>query len=66
MKTLIEVIENSINPFSNDVDKSQLFNIATGKSAAEETKKFLLNVRKTGKSLQEKFIKECNEDPGRF
>ena len=36
------------------------------KSAAEETKKFLLNVRKLGKSLQEKFIKECNEDPGRF
>ena len=66
VKTLIEIIENTINPFSNDVDKNQLFNIATGKSAAEETKKFLLNVRKLGKSLQEKFIKECNEDPGRF
>ena len=66
VKTLIEVIENAINAFSNDVDKNQLFNIATGKSAAEETKKLLLNVRKSGKSLQEKFIKECNKDPDKF
>ena len=41
LKNLISLIEQTMNHFSSQLDKSSLFNIGSGKAAAEETKIFL-------------------------
>ena len=55
-----------IDPFSSEIDKQHLYNIRTGKAASKETSTFLLNVKKTGNNLREKFIGEVNGSPSRF
>ena len=66
MKSICQHIENTINPFSTDVDSNCLLNIETGRAASEETVAFLLNVQEAGNAHREKFIKEVNERPDRF
>ena len=43
MKNIRNQIEESINPFDNELDKNILVNIDTGKGASKETTDFLLN-----------------------
>ena len=62
----MELITDTMNPFSDDINQERLFNIATGKSTTEETCNFLLNINQLGHSLMENFIKECVEDAARF
>ena len=66
LKNLHEQIEECINPFDRNLEKSILVNIDTGKGANPETAEFLMNVREIGKSKRESFIKEVNERPPRF
>ena len=53
-------------PFSSNIDQTILIDIATGKSASEETANFLLNIDALGKSSREKFITECIAKRTRF
>ena len=61
-----KAIDETMNPFSKDIDPHHLFNIATGKSASDDTCNFLLDVASIGKKAREKFISECISDPERF
>ena len=56
----------SMNPFDVNVDKSYFFNIATGKSAKEETTAFLLSIYQIGSEMRQKFTEECRKEPKRF
>ena len=66
MNKLLDIIQDNLNPFHQDIDHSRLYNIATGKSVKKETEEFLLNVTSIGNDLREKFIVECIADPSRF
>ena len=50
-----------MNPFSKELDKDSMLNIGSGKSASDETKRFLLSVGSVGEESQINFINECNE-----
>ena len=43
-----------------------LLNKGSGRAASNETKAFLLNVVNIGKESQDRFIKECSQNPNRF
>ena len=60
-----KIIKENLNPF-NMSDQNHLFNIASGKSAHENTDKFLLNIVKLGDAELLKFVSECIESPERF
>ena len=66
LEKLINRITETMNPFSGLIDKNDLFNIATGKAAHEETATFLLDVMETGRKTRDLFIKDCVKDSGRF
>ena len=66
ISSLLETITDGMNPFSDDVPKDHLFNIASGEALNEVSIKFLLSYKKNGKDLQTKFINECLESPERF
>ena len=66
LRKLMSVIEETMNPFSPNVSKDELFIISTGKATTKEASRFLLNVKKLGSDARKKFIRECNEDPARF
>ena len=42
VNSLFECIQNALNPFSDDIPKDKLFNIASGKSLNSEATEFLL------------------------
>lgn len=63
---LTTFIEQGINPFDENLNSNNLFNLSTGKSASEATANFLLTSIESGMSQAEKFIDECIEDPSRF
>ena len=54
---LLTAITNTMNPFSREVDSSNLFNIATGKAAKEETSSFLLNITSMGQQKRGRSFK---------
>lgn len=64
-KFVKEVGEN-FNPFSNDVNPSKLFNLASGAAATPEVADFLLNVESNGSKQMETFLCECRGDELRF
>ena len=66
LETLMGLIRQNINPFSNDIDPNQLFNISTGAVASDDIDDFLLNIESKGEELQNKFIEECSINPDRF
>lgn len=53
-----EELESNINPFSDCIDQSKLFNLTAGKSASLETTEFLMDVEKIGKQQMQTFITE--------
>lgn len=61
-----EEVEKNINPFSDDLNRSKLFNLSSGKAASPETTEFLLNVEVNGLKQMQTFIKECINDKDRF
>lgn len=61
-----EEVTNNINPFSDDLNHSKLFNLSTGKAASAETTEFLLNFEENGNKQMNQFINECKADKNRF
>lgn len=55
-----------LNPFSQELPKDQLFNIASGKAATSNVEEFLLNVEKIGGEQRELFLLECSSYINRF
>ena len=66
LNEIITTIQESLNPFSKETPKDQLYNIRSGKAASTDTSKFLLNVNRIGPELRETFISECIADSTRF
>jgi len=62
----VEICEKNTNPFDQDLDKDNLFNIATTKPVPENVTDFLLNIEKNGDNLRKQFINECAADQNRF
>ena len=65
-KCIKDVIVDTINPFSQNLDATSLYNLGTGKRAKEETEHFLLHFMDIGNDAREAFINECFLDPERF
>ncbi|KAJ8031889.1 hypothetical protein HOLleu_25241 [Holothuria leucospilota] len=64
---LINEITQSCDPFSSPATMSSgLLNIATGKAASQETKKYLTESLVAGHELRVKFQEECAADVQRF
>ena len=66
LANILNMLKQTMNPFSRKLDKDSLFNIGSGKSASEETKNFLLSVIKIGETAQNTFVNECTENRDRF
>lgn len=66
IKALLEMMAHYTNPFSRELSKDHLYNIATGQSVTNEIYEFLSTVETSGKKQREQFIAECKEDPERF
>ena len=66
LSTLINAVVETMNPFTQTIDKDHLFNIATGKAAQDDTAAFLLEVPLTGSKAKDEFIEGCAEDSSRF
>ena len=64
---LSDTINEMCDPFSSQATASgNLLNIATGKSASEETKMYLTNTIVAGHELRVQFQQECADDKQRF
>jgi hypothetical protein len=66
VQSILEMVQQTMNPFSAEIDPEKLYNIGTGKAASESTEQFLLNVAQIGEQRRCQFIVECIEDPNRF
>lgn len=64
--SLNETIQNSCNPFDASVEQKDLVNIATGKVASQETKKYLIEALDRGKAKRLTFQEECSSNSKRF
>ncbi|CAF4875177.1 unnamed protein product [Pieris macdunnoughi] len=62
----IEILKANCNPFDPQLDKENLYNIATSKPASPEVADFLLNIQENGENLRNRFINECADDESRF
>lgn len=62
----IDILETNCNPFDPDLNKDELYNIATGKPVSEQIAEFLLNIEESGDALRKQFITECAVDGSRF
>lgn len=63
---LLERFEEAINPFSEQLEPDSLYNIYTGKSASENTCKFLTSIEDIGTKKRVEFLDECSQDAKRF
>lgn len=59
VKKFIESVRGNINPFSEDINPEELFNLSSGKAASSETADFLLNALSIGKKQRDEFINQC-------
>ena len=66
VKTLIDAIKNSLNPFDPTLDKTKLYRLTGGPAVSEEIASEIIDFYKTGKAWYEEFINECKNDPARF
>ena len=55
LRKLMSVIEETMNPFSPNLSKDELFIISTGKATTKEASRFLLNVKKLGSDARSDF-----------
>lgn len=65
-QNFVKTVNETLNPFSEDINATKLFNLSTGKAASPSTEDFLLNIKTEGTRQMENFIKECSENPNRF
>lgn len=66
---ITQQILSSFNPFDNLIiqsPSSTLFNIHNGKSAPEEVKSYLLNIKRIGEELHVNFVREYQSNQSRF
>ena len=63
---IIALIDTTMNSFSENIPKEQLYNIGSGRAASQETTNFLLTCKQIGSNAREKFIEECIADNKRF
>ena len=66
IQQIITAIEGTMDLFSADLDKNELFNISSGRAVIQEISASLLKDREIGETARLEFIKECNEDPSKF
>ncbi|XP_053595716.1 uncharacterized protein LOC128667953 [Microplitis demolitor] len=66
LQSFVDAFSKFMNPFDAGLDKLQLFNISSGKAAAQAVQDYLVNIEEDGKKLREQFITECSELPDRF
>lgn len=66
LEKLIRAVTDTMNPFSDSINKVHLFNISTGKAANEDTTNFLLSVKDVGTAARNDFIQSCNNNPNKF
>ena len=66
MSRITSNIEQTMNPFSDDICPDYLYNIGSGKATKEETAHFLLNYQKIGSGVREAFIEECINECQQF
>ena len=67
VETLLNAVTESCDPFSAPASTAGcLLNIATGKAAAAETERYLLESLVEGQKRQKKFEDECTDDNTRF
>lgn len=66
VKTFVGQVSANINPFNEDLNPHELFNLSTGKAASSDTAEFLLNARSMGAKQRDQFIEECKGDTNRF
>lgn len=52
-------LKTRMNPFSVDVPRDSLFQIATGESAPKQVEQFSLNIEANGEALRKKMIDSC-------
>lgn len=62
----VEILQKNCNPFDPNLDKENLYNIATSKPVSPEIADFLLNIEENGEDLRNQFINECIKDESRF
>ena len=66
LEKLINGIAETMNTFSDLIDKNYLSNITTSKAAHEETATFLLYIMEIGRKGRDQFIDDCVKDSSRF
>ena len=66
MDCFISHLKSRMNPFSVNVRKDALFQIATGQSSPQEVEDFLLNIENIGKKMREQMIQNCSENEKNF
>lgn len=66
VQKFMEELQRNIDPFSEELNGSKLFNLTTGKAASDETVEFLLNAQLNGADQMQIFIEECQNDNSRF
>ena len=54
--------ESSLNPFLNDLDKNQLYNIASGKTVSTEIKSSSITIDKKGQQMMLEYMERINKD----
>lgn len=62
----VRELGENINPFGEELNPNNLFNLSSGRAASEAITEFLLNIQSTGIQQMEQFINECRIDKNRF
>ena len=65
LKKLIEGIENTMNPFTQEIDEN-LYCLTTGAKTADDIKTDLLSCMEKGKAWHKEFLDGCFADGARF
>ena len=66
MAKIIIIIDKTMNPFSENIPKEQLYNISSDKAVSQKTTNFLFTCKQIVWNAREKFIEECITDKKRF
>lgn len=66
VEKLTRQIRDTMNPFDDNINPHELFNLSSGKATSLNTAEFLANVRTIGIQQRDDFLKECVDDPSRF
>ena len=63
VEEVVKVLEEAfLNPFSDDVDKNQLYNIVSGKTISIEIKDSLITIDEQGQEMMLEYIQRMNKD----